>query len=292
MRNKKVSSDVERFASLTDPVHPDISRLVERIKDNSDSEIEVIHSIGRELLGNFWDYSPKYVDPSLLDEVGKEGVYFNGNNLLEFYERINNGEISFWKEYSEETGIENPKRLMGEWLEKREKELRKKGRENPILFVSSRNAGEIYEQRYLGEGGGCSNYTTVMAEAVRAAGIPVKLIFFLKTNEEMIEAARGFRGLFGHYMGCCYADNSWRLYDFKWQWNPFYDWFYSGQEEGIFRFGYRRNLDVKYIPVTNDGEYDPEEPLSSPNFGFREIKESPETKRFARKFLEKNRGLE
>jgi hypothetical protein len=133
-----------------------------------------------------------------------------------------------------------------------------------------------------------------MTDVLRAAEMPVKIVFFLKYGdqlEEMTKVASGDTIGAGHYMGACFADGEWRLYDFKWQWNPKFENYYKGQESGLRDPRHRENHNIRYVPVTNNGIYTPEEPISGENIGCDNVLARLDIAKFAKDFLSKKNRL-
>lgn len=265
---------IDKYLARTGTDTPTIDSLVVEGRATTSNDLEFINWIGIHLIEKFWKSEPEYADPKdLYDTPLQNGVYFNGKNIAEFKEQIKAGNIPFWKEYSEQTGITDPEELMQKWLDEN-------GRTS---YNFQRTPEEILAHQYLGKGGGCGEYVTVMIDVLRAAGIPTKVIFFLKQNEDperddITHITEGKQGRFGHYMGACHIDGEWRLFDFKWQWNPKFREFYEGTQKGIQHLNHRNNDGTTYVPATNNGIYTPDETLSSPNIGLTFTKDLPDGK--------------
>lgn len=267
---------------------PTIDVVVAQGREKTSGDIEFVNWIGKQLIRRFWISEPEFADAAdLRDTPDKNGVYFNGKNSAEFLEQVRSGNILFWKQYAKKTGISDPESLLERWLDI-------SGRSG---YNFERTPEEIFNQQYLGKGGGCGEYVAVMTDILRAAGIPTKVIFFLKHNEncdkdDITKIVDGIQGRYGHYMGACDIDSTWRLFDFKWQWNPHFSDFYLGSEQGLTTLNHRNGDGTIYVAVTNNAIYTLDEPLSSPNIGMIFPKDLPEGKvdieRFAYDYKEKS----
>lgn len=254
---------IAKFLARNEKEKPTIDALVKKSRATTSDNIGFVNLIGDYLIEKFWRSGPEFAAVEDLQDIpSQNGVYFNGKNIVEFYEQIKAENIPFWNEYSKQTGITEPGELMQRWLDDNGK----------TSYNFQRTPEEILAHQYLGRGGGCGEYVTVMADVLRAAGIPTKVVFFLKHHQdqkrdELTRIAKGEQGTFGHYMGACQIDEEWKLFDFKWQWNPKFGCFYWDSREGLQHLRHRNNDGTIYIPVTNNEVYTPGEKVSSPNIG-------------------------
>lgn len=260
---------MQYFLTRLDKKSPTIDKVVGAIQQSNLPPEEVVDTIGELLLHLFWTPEPLFTEKQPHQE--RDGVYFNGQNLAEFQTGIFHGKFKFWNKYKLETGIEEPEKLMKHWLKENSRER----------FVFNRTPEEILTQQYLGEGGGCSSYVTVMSDILRAFDIPTKIIFCLKTGEEMEKVAEGENQGVGHYMSACLINSTWVMNDPKWQWNPNHTDFYNTPGRPL---AAHRSGKSSYVPVTNNGSYS-QLPPTNHKIGFAHIGAHLPLQKFAQNFL-------
>jgi len=255
------------------------------------SEINLIHDVGKSLIdsGRLWIPSESAsVDISKFKEpINRDGIYFNGKNKVEVFQRISEGSVKFWNNYSSISGI--PLTLPDKLLKHFENT-------NSIgSWTRDRTPEQILTQQYIGKSGGCGGYVKIMTDILRKCDIPTKVIFCLQdpldrrdgTSEMEIAASGDLRGeRIGHWLIGSFVEGDWRLFDAKWQWNPNYKQQYRKDWNGLRDPRHRRNYQIRYIPVTNNGVYTTGEDLGSPNIGRADFRVDT-IYVFARDFLEK-----
>lgn len=263
---------------------PSICTLVNMAERLVEPGIPFVNYIGNLLTRQFWVESvDDFAIDRLKNDPQKNGVYFNGHNLEGFLELMARNKFPFWNEYSGNLNITDPEGLMQRWLDEN-------GRDR---FGGRRPPEEILQHQYIGEGGGCGDYVLVMADILRKAGYATKVVLTLKDHpyepRDIERLVDDKPGNVGHYMGAVNIDG-WRLFDFKWQWNPLFNDFYAGQEDGLTDLDHRNQDGTFYVPVTRDLVYHGES-FDSDNVGMEfpnQIHDGREgLKRFALDYFKK-----
>jgi len=225
-------------------------------------QFEQVHKIGTTLQNRFWKSMPH----TLPEKHIRDGCYFNEKNLEELYEMIRRDEINYWNNYLETVDTKSPVKLLRLWEEKMGSlNIEIKGNR----LISNRTPEVIWNQRYLGNSGGCLPFNLVFNFFAEKSQLPSKLVYML-LPDEMKRAARG--NLQGHWMTKVQIQNNWPLFEVKWQWNPKYKQRYADCYFGVVTPMHHSTKEA-YVPVTNNGIFTKDEPISSDNIGHPKLED-------------------